>query len=120
MEINPEWLNQWDTGKETREFPARVVVTISKDVSIPTDTYDEYEQEYDDVSTRIVDTRCVDWEQEYKHNCLTIDDLLHELGTYIKNEFKSGNVSPSRERYLNRLLDACDGWVEQQTIVNEL
>ena len=114
------WEEQFSTGKEVREFPARVTVTMVNDVHIPTDMYEEYEQEYDETTTKVIDTTQIDWEQEYKHNCITLSDLLHELKIYINNEFKCGNVNLARERYLNRLLESCQGWVEQETIVDEL
>ena len=114
------WDEQFSTGKEMREFPAKVTVVMASNVHIPTDTYDEYEQEYDEMTTRVVDTRFVEWEEEYKHNCITIEDLLHELKTYINEELRTRNITSSRERYLNRLMESCQGWVEQETIINEL
>ena len=62
-----------------REFPARISVTLEKDVSIPTDMYSEYNEEYDGRETLVIETSQVDWEQEYRSNCVTIFDLLSEL-----------------------------------------
>lgn len=110
----------WNNDKEIREFPARVTVTMSNDMPIPTDMYEEYKEEYDDFVSNVISTSNVDWENEYKCYCLTLQDLLHELKQYVNEELKTKNVKVDRERYLNRLMKACDGWVEESIRVCEL
>ena len=110
----------WNNDKEIREFPARVSVTMVNDMPVPTDMYEEYTEEYDDVITKIISTNNVDWENEYKCYCLSILDLLHELKKYAENELKNANTSMERERYLNRLITSRNGWVEESISVSEL
>ena len=112
--------NPWGASKELREFPARVSVTIEKDVSIPTDMYNEYNEDYDGRETLVIETNQVDWEREYQSNCITILDMLNELQQYVNNELRNTPTTVTRESYLYRLLDAASGWVEQNIEINEL
>lgn len=110
----------WSSSKELREFPSRVSVTLEKNVNIPTDKYNEYNEEYDGRQTLVIETNQVDWENEYQVNCITIPDMLYELRQYINNELRNANPQPSRKTFLYRLLEECSGWVVQDTNVNEL
>lgn len=105
--------------KEFQEFPVRVTTTLEKQFELPIDSYSEIIDDSAEVPTAIIDTKNVNWEQEYKANCLSIFDLLSELRQYVFNELKH-DISEERVNYLNRLLDASLGWKESNIIVDEI
>ena len=110
----------WNKDKEIQDFPARVTITLQKDVNVPTDMYNEYIEEHDGNETFVIETSQVDWTQEYRTNCITILDMLHEFQNLIKKELQDSNTTLPRERYLYKLLDASAGWVEKNIDVDEL
>lgn len=90
------------------EFDVNVTYTLAKDnVSVMTNDYvPEYEDEYGYI---VCDTQDTDWEEAYKGQHRTVLQMLDLLKEYVSKEL-SNDVTASRKRFLQRVLEDCDGW----------
>lgn len=119
-----EWdnapFNQHD-NKKPKDFPCHVSVTLERNVHVPTSLYNElYEKNEDGECIQELCTEEVNWESEYKENCFTIPDMLLELKGYVEHDLSVSGTNTSKGKYLSRLLEACQGWAEYETCVEEL
>lgn len=97
-----------ETRIPERDFKLGIAVTLSRDVTICTDNYlPEYDEEDGHTYANTKDT---DWHKEYEEKCFTIPDLLNELQSYIKQDLERYKGNASKERHLNEMLEACQGW----------
>lgn len=103
-----------------REFEVTISQTLSKIVTVTTDDYiltgdvDEegnYGTWYDTSET--------DWNKVYNEQHFKIQDLLHELKQYVLEDMKNTGKNTGKGMYLKRLLEACDGWTEDECEVIE-
>lgn len=113
----------WNKPSEPKqvEFTCEVLHELKKVINIP--VYQYYENEVmDEDGERFydVDTSDVDWEQAYKDNCYTINNLLCVLEWYIKNDLERSKGDRQREKELNQILEACKGWKTQNIYIEEL
>lgn len=103
------------------EFTCEVLHELKKVINIPVFQYDVNEvMDEDGERFYDVDTRDVDWEQEYKGNCYTINDLLRILEGYIKKDLECLKGDKQSEKELNEILEACKGWKTQNIYIEEL
>lgn len=97
------------------------VVTISQTLSKTVKVYtDKYQPEYDEETGHtyaIIDD--VDWKEVYEDSHFKIQDLLEELKSYVQNDMALTGSNTGKGRYLKRLLEACDNWVEDEYEVIE-
>ena len=93
---------------QEREFEVNVTYTLAKDnVSVITN---DYVPEYEDEDGYIMcDTQDTDWEEAYKGQHSTVLQMLDLLKEYVSKEL-SNDVTASRKRFLQRVLEDCDGW----------
>ena len=76
------------------------------------------EPEYDDEDGREnANTENTDWEQAYDNSGhLTIAEMLQELESYVKDDMTKTAPNSGKGRYLQRVLESCQGWeVKEKT-----
>lgn len=103
-----------------RKFDCHVIVTMEKDVRVPTQNYNEFVDE-DEMGKRLeCDTSETDWEHEYNANCITLTEMLNELKQYVESDLAMTGKNTGKGRYLQELLEACQGWQNVETTIEEL
>lgn len=99
------------------DFEVTVSQTLSKTVTITTD---KYIPEFDDETRKkYMDTSEIDWKNEYKEQHFSIQELLSELKDYVLADFNNTVKGSGKYRHLQKLLEACDGWTEDEFEVIE-
>ena len=111
----------WNEPNKPAELKVQcnVTVTLERKVDVPTQEYQEFKDWDEDLGYQVgIDTSNVDWKKEYKENCVTLPDMLNELKTYVECDISMTGKNTSRGKYLQRLLEACQGWEEVETDVD--
>lgn len=104
---------------EERSFNVHVTTVVELDTLVHTDDY--VPECVDEDGTTRIDTSDTDWKQAYKDDCITLEDLLHELKAYVVKELPSvDNEHTRRGRYLKRILRTCQSMNVTETYVEEL
>lgn len=111
--------------KNAKSFAVDVTTTLRKTDYILSDDYEDIPNTEDGyTSIDSVLSSDVDVEQEWKEQRLDIPSLLYELELYatmellLLNKDKSPNTQ-GRRNYLASVIEACKGWVVEETIVEE-
>lgn len=93
---------------QERDFEVNVTYTLAKDnIGVMTNDYvPEYDEE--DGSTTY-NTKYTDWEAAYEEQHYSVLQMLDLLKEYVSKEL-SNDVTASRKRFLQRVLEDCDGW----------
>ena len=113
--------SEWDNAPfnepiiPERDFDIDVEFVMSKTVTITTN---DYAPEYDDEDGREnANTENTDWEQAYDNSGhLTIAEMLQELESYVKDDMTKTAPNSGKGRYLQRVLESCQGWeVKEKT-----
>lgn len=101
-----------------REFDVVVSQSLSKQLKI--DAPYVYTKEMDDMGGfEEIDTSNVNWIEEYSNNgCLTPLELIGEFKKILSNLLNTDITGRTRMQYKS-LLKECDGWVEDECIVEE-
>jgi hypothetical protein len=98
-----------------RDFDIDVEFVMSKTVTVTTN---DYSPEYDDEDGREnANTENTDWEEAYDNSGhLTIAEMLQELESYVKDDMTKTAPNSGKGRYLQRVLESCQGWeVKEKT-----
>jgi hypothetical protein len=98
-----------------RDFDIDVEFVMSKVVTVTTN---DYAPEYDDEDGReYANTENTDWEKAYDNSGhLTIAEMLQELESYVKDDMTKTAPNTGKGRYLQRVLESCQGWeVKEKT-----
>lgn len=98
-----------------RDFDIDVEFVMSKSVTVTTN---DYAPEYDDEDGREnANTENTDWEEAYDNSGhLTIAEMLQELESYVKDDMTKTAPNSGKGRYLQRVLESCQGWeVKEKT-----
>jgi len=98
-----------------RDFDIDVEFVMSKAVTVTTN---DYAPEYDDEDGReYTNTENTDWEKAYDNSGhLTIAEMLQELESYVKDDMTKTAPNSGKGRYLQRVLESCQGWeVKEKT-----
>lgn len=106
--------SQWDNApfnephNAERDFEVNVTYTLAKDnIGVMTNDYvPEYDEE--DGSTTY-NTKYTDWEAAYEEQHYSVLQMIDLLKEYVSKEL-SNDVTASRKRFLQRVLEDCDGW----------
>lgn len=107
--------NQSDN--DPKEFECKATITLEADVLVETDQYQQY-VDCEDGST-YYEFDGVDWEDEYSKSCISIPEMLNELKNYVESDLALAGKNTGRGRYLQRLLDACQGWKVVETEIEQ-
>ena len=100
-----------------REFEVTISQTLSRTATITTD---DYQPEYDEEDgNTYANTENTDWQKAYENSDFKIQDLLGELKGYVQSDLAMTGSNTGKGRYLQRLLNACDGWVEDDYVVSK-
>ena len=99
-----------------KEFSVTISQTFSKDVTVTTN---DYAPEVEDDGSISTNTENTDWREVYENHHFKIQDLLTELSNYITEDLKSASPNTGKYIHLKRLLEACNGWVEDEYEVIE-
>lgn len=100
-----------------KEFEVTISQTLSRTVTVTTNDYQpEYDEE--DGST-YANTENTDWQKAYENYDFKIQDLLEELKGYVQSDMAMTGPNTGKGRHLKRLLEACDGWIEDEYEVIE-
>ena len=102
---------------EKRNFGVFISQTLSKDVSVSTDTYryTGYEEEIDRV-----DTEEVNWEKVYKDDRhYTPLELINLFKSYLEERASNTNLSLIERTKALHLISECSDWVDNETIIEE-
>lgn len=93
---------------QERDFEVNVTYTLAKDnIGVMTN---DYVPEYDEEDGRTTyNTEYTDWEEVYKEQHYSVLQMLDLLKEYVSKEL-SNDVTASRKRFLQRVLEDCDGW----------
>ena len=98
-----------------RDFDIDVEFVMSKTVTVTTN---DYAPEYDDEDgSECANTENTDWEKAYDNSGhLTIAEMLQELESYVKDDMTKTAPNSGKGRYLQRVLESCQGWeVKEKT-----
>ena len=98
------------------DFEVTISQTFSKTVIVTTDDYVP-EKGYDEDTGSCytyADTEETYWEQIFNQQHFKIQDLLSELKKYILEDIKNTGKNTGKGMYLEKLLEACDGWTEDE------
>ncbi len=109
-------------SKPDMSFGVVVSQTLSKSDVVSTNQYDDYFIGRDRAGDAVVDydTTNVDWENEWLRQSISIGELLDMLKRYVLEDMeKTPHTDKKRIDYLERVMDACDGWVVDETIVED-
>ena len=99
------------------DFEVTVSQTLSRTVTITTN---DYNPEYDEEDGNIyANTENTDWKKAYENCDFKIQDLLEELKGYVQSDMAMTGPNTGKGRHLKRLLEACDGWIEDDYEVVE-
>lgn len=97
--------NQPDNIEE--RFSVGIMQTLSKQTKVLTDDY--YAE-----SDGFLNTRNTDWKEAYRKNDhYTPLELIERLKNLIEAEL------PSDNKYIKHLLEECEGWLEEETYIEE-
>ena len=100
----------WNKGYQSRpiSFECEITETLVKKAQVPTFCYSElYEQDEDGYPIHEVTIdEDVDWENEYQ--------------TYVKKDLASTDKNSLLGKHLQDVLNACDGWSNEEIIVDKL
>ena len=92
----------------SKDFDVEVNYTIRKTCRLRTDNYgiecDDFERQ------AFVNTELTDWKQEFECTHYTINELLRELGKYIKKDIESDPTNKAKCLSLQRMYDDVQGW----------
>ena len=93
---------------QERDFEVNVTYTLAKDnIGVMTN---DYVPEYDEEDGRTTyNTEYTDWEEVYEEQHYSVLQMLDLLKEYVSKEL-SNDVTASRKRFLQRVLEDCDGW----------
>ena len=91
-----------------KEFDVEVSFVMRKVVTVTTDDY-TLECDDEDGST-YENTENTDWNKAYNNSRHTIQELLHELENYVKEDIKRHQGNVTKVNKLNRLLEDCEQW----------
>lgn len=93
---------------QERDFEVNVTYTLAKDnIGVMTN---DYVREYDEEDGRTTyNTKDTDWEAVYEEQHYSVLQMLDLLKEYVSKEL-SNDVTASRKRFLQRVLEDCDGW----------
>lgn len=117
----------WNENTCTKkEFGVLISQSLSKSTTVHTSDYEE-EEDYNDIINQQVitfNTNNTKWENAYREEHKTLQELLDILKSYIKEDiqkYKSTNKENSIKRinYLTSLLEECEGWVENECVIME-
>lgn len=112
------------TEQEEKEFNVTVSQTLSKSTIVFTNDYThEYLKEWDDMGGFVeenIDTSDTDWKTAFEDNeNMTPLDLIKTLKNYLQDGLeKKGEVS-WKPQYVERLIQECEGWIEDETVYVE-
>ena len=91
------------------EFVLTVSLALSKTVTVNTDKYiPEIDYETGHMSA---DTSETDWNEVYEEQHYTIPELLERLRVYAEEDLKNVDPKSGRGRELQRIEEACKGWI---------
>ena len=114
----------WNKRYQSRpiSFECEITETLVKKAQVPTFCYSElYEQDEDGYPIHEVTVdEDVDWENEYQENCITVCELIDLLKTYVKKDLASTDKNSLLGKHLQDVLNACDGWSNEEIIVDKL
>lgn len=107
--------------QQERAFTCEVTETYTRTVCIKTDKYTKYvEKDEDGTGLCEIDTSDVDWEQEYKDSCYTIQDLLKELNIYLKQELENTKEDSLKTKRIKNMLSNCEAWEQSELYVEQI
>lgn len=118
----------WNENTRTKkEFGVLISQSLSKSTTVYTSDYEEGEDYNDIINQQVItfNTNDTKWENVYREEHKTLQELLDILKSYIKKDIqkhKSNNNEESnikRINYLNSLLEECEGWVENECVIME-
>jgi hypothetical protein len=99
------------------KFDVTISQTLSKTVTVKTDDY--IPVKVGNPCVRIhPDTTNTDWRQAYENEHFKIQDLLQELKEYAKSDLAMSGVNTNKGKYLKKLIEACDNWIEDDYEIN--
>ena len=113
------WNDDRDVFEE-KKFECHVVVTLERDLLIPTRNYSKIIEKDDCGGICEYDTEFVVWENEYSEHCVTLGDMLDKLKNYVEHDLSLSCENSKKSRYLKTLLEACQKWETTCTYVTRL
>ena len=106
--------SEWDNAPfnevsvPEKDFDVEVSFVMRKVAKVTTD---DYVPEYDEEDGHTYqNTENTDWGNAYESSCYTIQELLHELENYVKEDLERYKGNHAKEHKLNALLEDCQGW----------
>ena len=128
--------SQWDSAPwnqsdvPEKEFTVTISQTLSRTVTVVTNDYipgaEDVDYEPDDEGGCYAsswhdddDTSDTDWKKAYEECDFKLQDLIEELKNYVQSDLAMTGPNTGKGRYLKRLLEACDGWIEDEYEVVE-
>lgn len=93
-------------------------ITLRKDIVVETTNYwVEYDEEgYNETH---LEDGCRDLAKLVKEQATPLTKMLDELAKYIKGELAGADISKSRKRELEQMLEDCQGWSQDLIEVDD-
>lgn len=102
------------------ERDCEVTETITRKVTLSTTDYVTEEDLDEEFGMHMFsDTSETDWEREYESQEYTVIELIAKLKEYVSKDIKNTTANTGKNRELQRLLAACDGWEQVEINVEE-
>lgn len=101
-----------------KKFDVCIYQTLRKDTTVETD---DFEAEFYDAEDGYVkvSTQYTNWDMAYQDCHMDIVDLLRELKRFVEDEIKVTDESSNRMKRLKYLLEECQGWILEDTSIEE-
>ncbi len=111
--------NQVENSEIERD--CEVTETIARKVTLSTTDY-VAEEDWDDDFGKCIsaDTSDTDWSDEYSNQEYTALELIAKLKSYVEDDIKNTSPNTSKDRELQRLLSACEGWEQIELEAEEI
>lgn len=122
--------SEWDsapwnqTEPDEKEFDVLCSQTLSKSFKVLSSNYTEgYDEERDDdghtAKIPWIDTQDIDWESEFKYNeHHTPLELINLFKQCLEDNLHKGIVFKT-PHYTKHLIEECEGWVDDETVIIE-
>lgn len=112
----------YENEYEAKDFTIEVLESVSRICQVNTSEY-LIDIDYDEdlkQSVETIDTKDVDWIQEYTSKHYTVLELINELKMLIDEKLSNKDISiRDRDKYISMRKD-CEDWKQTEIIVDKI
>ena len=121
----PMTQSQWDSAPfnevevPERQFDICISQTLIKSTEVTTNDYVPVVDQDEDGFYSYSDTSYTDWRKAYKNEHLTPLQLIGELKDFLTKHLPDPVVDIVEYKKWKRLIEECEGWIEDETEYSE-